>query len=308
MQAPQDRMRAKGRLLRRGFAIHAYVGPNGHGKTLAMIYDTLPTLLHTNRKVLSTVRLLDFANPQLCRDASCTYPGHPKHWAAHPNYVPFTDYQQLLDAKNCDVLMDEVTGVASSREHAAMPVQVANFLVQLRRRNVRLAWTAPAWGRADLIIREVTQAVTVCQGTMPKNRKPAEGEAPRLWGDRRLFKLQTFDAGLMEDFQVRRSLDLPAIATQYLWRPWGTAQYAYDTLDAVTSLGWAMDSGMCMVCGGRRSVPRCSCERHAPAGDDLGERRRRRGAGTPRAAGSGGPHNGADSPGVATSHPSVSHG
>ena len=45
---------------RRGFPIMAYVGPNGGGKSLAMVKDTVPSL-RAGRRVLSTVRLLDAA-------------------------------------------------------------------------------------------------------------------------------------------------------------------------------------------------------------------------------------------------------
>jgi hypothetical protein len=34
---------------------------------------------------------------------------------------------------------------------------------------------------------------------------------------------------------------------------------AYETLDPVLSLGWANEAGMCMNCGGRRSIPKCAC-------------------------------------------------
>ena len=108
-----DKLHHTKRLLRRGYPIHAYLGTgNGSGKTLLMVHDSLPSL-EAGRPVLSTVRLLDYKNPRQCDDPTCTFPGHPNHQAAHPLYIPFKDYQQLLDARDCDVLMDEVTGVAS---------------------------------------------------------------------------------------------------------------------------------------------------------------------------------------------------
>lgn len=258
---PQDRSSARSRLKRRAFPIHAYVGPNGHGKSWAMVYDTLPSLDH-GRPVLSTVRLLDFRNPRPCDDETCDYPSHPDHQAAHPLYVPFRDYQQLLEWRDGDVLMDEVTGVASSRETSSMPVQVANFLVQLRRRNVALRWTAPAWGRADKIIREVTQAATLCRGSMARKAPQVEGQPPHLWTSKNVFTLQTYDSMLMDEFEAHRAEHIPHAVWGVYFRPGAFAEIAYDTLDAVTALGWANDAGLCMVCGGKRLHPKCGCVDH----------------------------------------------
>jgi len=249
-----------GRLRRRSSPIHAYLGTgNGSGKSFLMVYDTLPSL-EFGRPVLSTVRLLDYKNPRPCEDPTCTFPGHPKHQAAHPLWIPFKDYQQLLDAQDCDILMDEVTGVASSREYQSMPVQVANFLVQLRRRNCTLRWSSTNWARADVIIREVTQAATLVTPHMPLKRPTVPGEPPSLWSDKRLFIARTYDAALLDDFDARGADASPQHNIwQAVWRPGGYAERAYDTIDPVLSLGWANQAGMCMVCGGKRTVPKCAC-------------------------------------------------
>lgn len=191
-----DREPAKARLKRRAFPIHAYIGPNGSGKSFAAVYDSMLSLDH-GRPVLSTCRLLDFRDPGSCPGgAFCDDPpghrlqrfrwelaeqadGSPPvltgvledtgrvHEKAHPFYVPWRTYTQLLGWRDGDVFADEITGFASSREIKNMPPQVANYLVQLRRRNVVLRWTTPSWGRADVIIREVSQAVTLCVGHVP---------------------------------------------------------------------------------------------------------------------------------------------
>lgn len=248
----------KGRAVRRGKAIHAYVGPNGGGKSLAMVYDTLPTLdghgwscddaahrhvqegeqLEGQRRVLSTV-------PLYAAD------GEP-----HELYDAFTDFRQLLVAEHCDVLMDEVTGVASSRESASMPVQVANFLVQLRRRDVVLRWTAPNFRRADVIMREVTQAVTECRGFMPKDRADGSG---RMWRDRRLFIWRTYDAAEFDDWSAGKKDKVSKLASSMLWRPGSLVERSYNTLEGVEALGAANEAGRCMVCWGKRAVPKCCC-------------------------------------------------
>src|SRR4051794_32917487 len=168
----------RGRSFRRNFAITAYVGSNGGGKTCGMVWDTLPSL-EAGRPVLSTVRLLDYKDPRPCdgtrSDGSpCSVASpfddvdHAGHRAEHPLYVAFTDWRQLHEAEHCDVLMDEVTGVASSRESHAMPGEIGNRLNQLRRQDVVLRWTAPAWMRADTVIRSCTQTVVSCKGLLAK--------------------------------------------------------------------------------------------------------------------------------------------
>lgn len=230
----------KARSTRRGFPIHAYIGANGGGKSLAAIYDTLPSLA-AGRRIVSTVRILD-----------------PDTGAPHPLWVPLGDYRTLMDAEDCDVILDEVTGVASSRESAGMPAAVANLLVQLRRRDVALRWTAPSWKRADTIIRECSQGVTLCLGFAGEAIKAEDG-SDRMWSAKRLFYWRTYDAAAFDEWsQTKRERVRPS-ARQLMWRPGSVAQRAYDTFDAVLSLGSVTEAGTCMDCGGHRRKPSCSC-------------------------------------------------
>lgn len=283
------------RRLRRAMPITGYVGPNGSGKSACMVWDSMPSLM-MGRPVLSTVRLLDWENPRPCDDPACPHPEHAgvlldvansgedsvdledqredthrlrlavsdaptiTHMAAHPLWVPFTDWQQLLDAEHCDVLMDEVTGVASSRESQSMPSPVANKLVQLRRADVVVRWSAPNWKRADVIIRECSQAVVYAQGYLAKR----SGDADRQWRNRRLFLWKTYDAADFEDFTVGKREQLRPQITDLHWGPSSPVFGAYDTFDAVSTIGSVTDSGRCYRCGGRRSAPRCTCPDHAP--------------------------------------------
>jgi hypothetical protein len=259
-----------------------------------MVYDTLPSLEH-GRPVLSTVRLLDYTDPGPCPGYTyCDDPARHEqevmrfslapadledptaplvrvaeptgtfivHRKAHPLYVRFVDYAQLLSWRDGDVLMDEVTGVASSREVSSMPVQVANYLVQLRRRNVALRWSAPAWGRADKIIREVSQGVTLMSASMPKKAPPTPDGTPRLWSQRRMFCARTYDPSAVDEFEAHRADDARPETTAFYWGPRSSMFRAYDTLDAVTSLGWANEAGLCMACGGKRTHRKCGCEGH----------------------------------------------
>lgn len=285
---------SKKRATRRGWPIHGYVGSNGGGKSTAMAWDTIPSLL-AGRPVLSTVRLLDFQNPRPC--PGCDELGHVRpvmvpaegpsrpyepppmvqvgetiHQAAHPLWIPFTEWSQLLEAKACDVLMDEVTGVASSRESQSMPAPVANKLVQLRRADVIVRWSAPNWARADKIIRECSQVVTYARGYLPK----PDGDADRMWRNRRLFKWTTYDASEFENFTVGKREQLKPLQRDWHWGPSSIAFRVFDTFDAVLSIGTVTDSGRCYQCGGTRRAPACSCpdykhgKRSADAGSPAG--------------------------------------
>lgn len=257
---------------RRQSGIRAYIGPNGSGKTALMVMDTLTTLegatwrcdnpahLHTQRgqttgqrRILSTVGLLDpeTGEPHPLCDRLCEENG---------------GWSMVLNAEHCDILFDEVTGIAGSRESMGMPVAVQNILQQLRRRDVQLSWSAPNWARADSIIRGCTQLVTDCRGWMP-DRSALRGETPPAWLPRRLFKARSFAAVDFDEWTAakasqdggagRRPLR-PGIV-QWWWGPRSLVFRSYDTYDAVTRVAEVLDGGRCAHCGGRRAVPACSC-------------------------------------------------
>lgn len=232
-------------LARRASPIHGYVGPNGSGKSLALVTDTIPSL-RAGRRVLSTVRLLD-----------------PDTGETHPNYEKLTDWSQLLEAEHADILFDEVVGIASSRDSAGLPTAVANLLVQLRRRDLVLRWSAPAWARADKIIRECSQAVTECRGywadRSAQKLAAQEGREIPAWAPKRLFRWRTFAAVDFEDWTAGKRDRLSPDVRQWFWGPGCEAFKTYDTLDAVSRIGEVLESGRCAHCGGRRTAPECSC-------------------------------------------------
>lgn len=248
---------------RRGFPIMGYVGANGGGKTAAMVWDTLPTLA-AGRPVLSTVRLLDWENPRLCDDETCGHMDHEfgvavNHMAAHPGYVRFDAWDQLLDFRRGDVLMDEVTGVASSRESHSMPAIVANLLVQMRRADIVIRWSAPKWSRADKIIRECSLGATHCRGFFPVRIDGEDGEE-RAWRARRMFSWRTYDAADFDDFSDGKREAVDNVLADWHWGPKSPVFQAYDTFDAVSVIGTVSETGTCYRCGGTRARPKCSCE------------------------------------------------
>lgn len=249
--------RDRGWQLRRRSPITAYVGANGSGKSLLAVADVLPAL-DAGRPVVSTVRLLDPDSDTPCEDDSCTWPGHPDHRAAHPAWVPLTSWDDILNAEHCDVLMDEVTGVVSSRSSMSLPGQIADTLVQLRRRDVVLRWTAPAWARADVLLRECTQAAVLTRGLL---RKRVRGED---WPSSTWVWWKMADARDLDELtQAQRTGGARSPLTI-----WGRglikietlrARLAYDTLDSVASLSASIPRGTCLSCGGKITQPSCKC-------------------------------------------------
>lgn len=261
----------KPRRFRRSRAIRAYVGINGSGKTLCAVFDLLPDL-DAGRPVLSTARLLDWRNPRPCEESDCRWPGHPEHGQAHPAWVPFTEWRQLIGGaghpvfRDGAVLLDEVAGVASSRESGSLPFQVARDLQQLRKRHVSLSYTAPSFARTEKIIRECTRLITHARGSFAVS---SDDEATdTTWKRNRMSRWRSYDgesfdtfnnAAITDERQSRQSQRPRALASQFFWIPGSEPAMAYGTDDDVLSLGWSNESGMCLECGGRRSVPRCSC-------------------------------------------------
>lgn len=254
-----DKQSERARTLRRAYPVHMYVGRNGTGKSLCAVYDTLPDL-DAGRPVLSTVRLLDYRNPRLCDDAACDSPDHATHMAAHPAYVPFTTWPQLLDLREGVVLMDEVTGVADSNEGSALPAAVANELAQLRRAGVVMRLTGLNFIRAHKRIREATLAVTRCRSLFAAPAVDEDGNA-KMWRQRRMSLWHTYDAqSLPVDDHTEHAYDTAdLLVSGRHWIPDSPAIRAYDTYDFVSRVGTVSDAGRCATCGGTRRAAECSC-------------------------------------------------
>lgn len=246
--------------------ITAFVGYNGSGKTTAAVSVAMAHL-NAGRPVLSTCRLLDWKNPRPCDDPACASERHglEGHMAAHPLYRPFTDFRQMFDFEGGHILMDEVTGIADAREFASMPVQVRNHLPQLRRRDVTLGWTTIHWSFADARLRRMTWAACWATGMMPTF------EDDKMWGRNRLFLHRIYDArNLPDEFDVANHDESirPKFRT-FMWGPGSEVFRGFDSSDSVLALGAATEAGMCLTCGGKRSMPRCLCTSHSAEPEEL---------------------------------------
>jgi hypothetical protein len=293
-----DAARAK----RRAAPIHVYVGHNGMGKSLTAIFDTLPTL-EAGRPVLSTVRLLDYTEPRPCEGwrsdvvgwrhlgrreyrpvferVDCDDLGHGDdgHLQAHPLWVPFTDWKQLLEWLFGDIVMDEVTGVADAQEWASVPSQVLVKIPQMRRHDVAVRVTGIAWMNITKRIRQIALAVTRCVATMPASAKSEFGRG-RIYRPRRMVSQTTYDVKTLplDDPSEAAYASARRLARGRLWVPDSVARNAYDTYDQVLTVGTVSDSGRCAYCGGNRRVAECACP------DYVHDRAERRSAHRPPAA------------------------
>lgn len=256
-----------GRALRRAYAIHFYSGRNGAAKSLCMVYDTLPDL-DAGLPVLSTVRLLDFRNPRPCDDPLCEdlMHGAANHMAAHPLYVPFTSWGQLLDWQRGPVLMDEITGVADSNSTTAIPDAAANKLAQLRRDDCSVRITGLSFIRANKRIREACLAITRCESLLPVTVYHEDG-SQRMWKARRFAKWKTYDAQSLpiNDLTEAAFEKADVFGTSTHWIPESPALLAYDTNAPVLRVGRVTESGRCVHCEGSRRAPECSCSDYVDA-------------------------------------------
>jgi hypothetical protein len=240
------------------FAIRAYVGPNGGGKTLAMIESQAVRSWERGRPVVANLQL------------------YPERLGFSADlFEPLITWRQIPDLAGCTLLLDEISSVLPSRQAMSVPPQLVRILNQLRKGDVDLGWTAPNWARCDVLLREVTQAVTVCRSSFPDRwqREQEQRMFPRArrnetggrlayeagWLPNRLFTFTTYDALEFDEFTYAAVKDVKPRAVQRYWRSRHLAHTAYGTLDAVGLLDHLDDVGVCVICGGQRKRPQCKC-------------------------------------------------
>jgi hypothetical protein len=234
--------------------IAAFIGPNGGGKTLGAMELVVVPALKDGRDVVSNLVI------------------------RHKNARTLESWRELGSLHDCVLLLDEVSRVAPSRAAMSMPPQLYGLLDQLRKPDLEVVWTAPVWGRADSILRGVTQSVTVCRGYVKdfKSRErvippwykpfaPVVAEGPRMlnrrWTPNSLFVYRTYDATQFEEYTAHTVKDVRPIEKAWLWRPWHEGQFLYDTKASVSMLDNISDIGVCTTCGGTRTRLKCRCPR-----------------------------------------------
>lgn len=230
-------------------SIRAFVGANGSGKTLGAVALVARPALSAGVPVYATFRI------------------------NHPNAHVLRSWD-VTGLRDCVLILDEVSAAFPSRASMGMPHELVSVLGQLRKPGVQVVWTAPAWSRADVVLREVTQVVTVCRSYVPDRwvreavvppwwRPYSRRLSPRRggvgWVPRSLFRYVSYDAAGFDEFSLHAVRDVKPVERVWYWRPWHADQWAYDTLESVPMLPGVTGGGVCLVCGGRRDRPRCSC-------------------------------------------------
>lgn len=109
--------------------IHAVSGLNGAGKTSY----AAGLLQKWNAKGVATAANIGVTGSTLVRN-----------------------FDELLLLRDCVLLVDEVTAVASSRQFASLTPEALLFFQTLRHSNIGLIWTAPTYDRCDLALRSLT--------------------------------------------------------------------------------------------------------------------------------------------------------
>lgn len=109
--------------------IHAVSGLNGAGKTSY----AAGLLQKWNAKGVATAANIGVTGSTLVRN-----------------------FDELLLLRDCVLLVDEVTAVASSRQFASLTPEALLFFQTLRHSNIGLIWTAPTFDRCDLALRSLT--------------------------------------------------------------------------------------------------------------------------------------------------------
>lgn len=74
--------------------------------------------------------------------------------------IEVTTFDELMALRNCVLLVDEVTAVASSRSFATLSPEALVFFQTLRHSNIGVIWTAPTFDRADIALRQLTLSWT----------------------------------------------------------------------------------------------------------------------------------------------------
>lgn len=255
--------------------ISAWIGKNGTGKTLRMVHELLLPALNRGVPVVANLTVFASVDDAVCPGEHCPcrvldVDGLDReHWQVrepHPLWRPLESWREILTIERCVLGLDEISSAFGARESGKMPFQVAARLQQLRKAGVRVGWTAPNWKRADVVLREVTQVVTECRGLFPQVRVDDAGES---WEENRIFRYRSFDCSDFEEFSLQeatagrrnRTSGMRPIDTSWYRRKKHPTHLLYSTNQKVEMLDHLDEYGTCVVCGGTRRRPACSCKK-----------------------------------------------
>lgn len=250
---------------RRTFGIGAYVGKNGSGKTLSMVRDVLPDL-DAGIPVLGTLALISPETAPSVAAADLAWanlgvsdlkPLDRPLALPHPLWTPLKSFYQLDKFRDGTVMLDEIQGVADSRDQG-LPAEVRNRIFKLRARNCRFLYTTIDYSAVDKRVRQVTKVLTFCKGQLPL-RAPGQ-----IWGANRLFYYRTFDPDDFLDFteawnRTTESKRPKVVKSQWSWinKDLLRASQTYCTTSPVLAIGSSAHGSKCLECGKKRKLEYC---------------------------------------------------
>jgi len=117
----------------------AYIGNQGHGKSLGAVAKTLILAELTNARIVSNIVLKS------------------------PRYIPFTEWRELETMRNVIILFDEIATAVDSRNFkSGDQMEFTHFFAQLRKRGNTFIYTAQRFNLVEKRIREQTDYVIEC--------------------------------------------------------------------------------------------------------------------------------------------------
>jgi hypothetical protein len=171
----------------------------------------------------------------------------------HPYYRPLSSLNLFNRIEHAEVLLDEVPGVADSRQSQSMPPQLVKALYEMRRRDTSIRATAVDFSAMDARLRHIVKGVVWCSSGL------RERPAGLVWSQGRLFKWATYDRADFEAFTKNARETATPLGVQWYWRPGHLAADSYDTLAPVLALSVSGTGGACLTCGGTTRKAPCGC-------------------------------------------------
>ena len=151
--------------------ITAYVGINGSGKTLSAVAVAITELHRFERPIVANVGGLA---------------------VEHTHYDQVEELPDILDSMGtCNLIMDEA-GVLFAARDTGRNKAFEKTVQMLRKYDARLMWTAPAFGRADKILREVSLLAVLCHPLYQRH------EPGKVWPSTRLALQKGFDVSRLD--------------------------------------------------------------------------------------------------------------
>lgn len=226
--AAQPLTRPRARDVAEGIPIVGFTGINGAGKTLLAVESAIADM-RRGRRVYSTVPI---SSP----------------WG---DSLPIRSLRELLELRDCTILLDEVSAVFPSSATVSLPEEVKLMLHTVRHRDNLVRWTAPEWMRADINLRIATQALVSVRPLLRKH----DGS---FWPRPRLLQVGVLDTSVGKVDETPTSVRRRRFVIPTRLTAWG----AYDTHADTPMLGFARSQGVCPDCGGTITRPKHSKERH----------------------------------------------